>query len=604
VRRKKCPEDFVDRKGQIGVACSTCFKKGLDCGPPSSAVEAASQSPPLASSQQKAPDSLQKPASLGANAVHIQPIAASHSHPNNASNHILRDLTFDASWLDNFFKEFSSLSDPIYQDAVWLANETSVGSTRLVSDPPSASAIVNAEQPVANLDQDYERIVESHELDSLLERYSALYEQLWRAVITSPTRDEDLTRGIVALSRSSKACRSAAVAICLSYHHIMQRERMSDRQQASFGLTHFLLSSKVGGEENVSRRKDQTCYASATKTGHAIEWPSKEEGVGLAYKWYRFALDEYRRTGRAGTLEQRLSTLLNLRWTIIALDGCLAGRAFMEEIRSLLSETGVTTAYMRQTVRQGTLLSLIVQSVLAADIFDAAAMTGQRCAIRELNVDMSTHSPLANAALGSRVLSQDLQDSSLFDYEFTSCLSVETMECTMQIANLAVDLQQGRTGVETERRKQEILHAIRSCQFKKSNLIGTAGVRAMALHEMWRQSTLIYYYQAILQLGPLARLVQDALEQILSLVDMLSTSLRASEAWDMWMVWFLAGSVAVQPEHRAKCLSFLEGLGSEKALLDNIQVLRAVWRATDESGRTQDWATIAAQQGIAVCYGF
>lgn len=126
----------------------------------------------------------------------------------------------------------------------------------------------------------------------------------------------------------------------------------------------------------------------------------------------------------------------------------------------------------------------------------------------------------------------------------------------------------------------------------------------MALHEMWRQSTLIYYYQAILQLGPLARLVQDALEQILSLVDMLSTSLRASEAWDMWMVWFLAGSVAVQPEHRAKCLSFLEGLGSEKALLDNIQVLRAVWRATDESGRTQDWATIAAQQGIAVCYGF
>lgn len=84
---------------------------------------------------------------------------------------------------------------------------------------------------------------------------------------------------------------------------------------------------------------------------------------------------------------------------------------------------------------------------------------------------------------------------------------------------------------------------------------------------MWRQAVLIQLYQDIYQLGPMAKKVQTALDQILHLSTLISLTETEQnphiDSWDMAMVWFLACTVAIKEEHRSTCLENLESISSE-----------------------------------------
>lgn len=646
-RRKKCPEDFVLRPDG-SLSCSACLGKGLRChapsptptGEPGGAHMATNKSLGFAhthtqsvASQMLPPQTMaatginllanQLPPSLGTfgqeptrfsgQPALLQPSTQQAASHNTASAFApvapITDVALDSSWLDDFFKEFSSLSDPIYQDAMWLAhgnsanvpirptasaatttissNATSSAEQNSTSTPSSTPAwsasgdagltvpLTSTHMGARSQSQDYDRIVQSDELDSLLERYSPLYEKLWRAAFSVSQPDNGLTRAILALSRASKSCRAATVASCLSYHHVMQRERAANPRQ-SMGLSHFLLNESGQGagmsQADLQTRADPD---GPEATAQAMQWPTAEERVGMAYKWYQFAMEEYKRSGRMGTLEQRLATLLNLRWTIITLDGSNAGLFYMEEIRSLITEMGVTTGYMRHTARRGTVLTVLVQSVLATDVFESATKRYQRCALRPSPSSLTTPASIqphatptstSDGGLNSELLTRDLQRGPLYDYEFTSCLSEDVIECIMMVSNLDADIHEGHLTDETERmtRRTDVETAIRNCRFvKKAELEGAAMLRAMALHEMWRQAVLLHFFQVIHGIGPLAAKMQHVLQQILSLANMLKATLTPSETWDMWMVWFLAATVAITAEQRAKCMHYLEALGSE-----------------------------------------
>lgn len=674
-RRKKCPEDFnVRSNGKL--SCSTCFQKGLDCHPPNQQEEESilQRSTPkrilTARTQNRIPspgtlstqpsinfNTFQTDSTSGPNLTNpfnsssfqSQPPTILQSFPQSQLSqqpaipsssatglHTTNDLQ-DAAWLNDFFKEFSNLSDPIYQDAIWLANnQPNVSNAEMPSqnasmpspsawttNTPAASApsTTTKRLEVPSGRAEYDRIVQSDELDDLLERYKPLYEKVWRATISVSEKDDGLMRGIFTLSRASKACRAASVSACLSLHRLMQRERKLDRPSCGMGLIHQLLEDDVKGSP--AEMITTPANLEDKKGVKQIEGqePTAEDHMGMAYKWYQFAADEYERSGSNDTMAERLATLLNLRYTIIALDGARAGLTYMEEIRKLLLELGVSTHYMRYTSYCGTIMGVMVQSTLLIDIFEAATKRHKRCAVRASPTTNSLSStpayggtPSSSIAtdsvtlstLNSEMLAQDLQKGPLYEYEFLSCLSCDIIECLLHICNLDADIHEGLLSpIVKKGRIEEVECMIRQARLvRKNNNDGAAFVRSIAVHEMWRQAALIQFYQRILNLGALASKVQRALQEILSLADMLSTTLSPSETWDMWMVWFLASTVAITPEQRKKCILYLEALGSEQAIMDNLVIIKQLWKASDETGYPQDWYSIAEANGLSVCYAF
>lgn len=136
-------------------------------------------------------------------------------------------------------------------------------------------------------------------------------------------------------------------------------------------------------------------------------------------------------------------------------------------------------------------------------------------------------------------------------------------------------------------------------------------LRALALFEMWRQALLIQLYQDVHQLGPMASKMKTALSQILHLNEMVTltdkqkaNSFPRVDLWDMSMVWFLAGTVALTEEQRTTCLSNLENIGSEQAITDNVTALKAYWKEVDDTGKAVDWKMFLEQKKLAISYTF
>lgn len=136
----------------------------------------------------------------------------------------------------------------------------------------------------------------------------------------------------------------------------------------------------------------------------------------------------------------------------------------------------------------------------------------------------------------------------------------------------------------------------------------TARVRTFLLQELWRQALLIQLYQDVLKLGPMAVRVQQALQSIIRLAELLAKTeegnLSYIDVWDMSFVWFLACTVAISEENRTFCLNQLEHLGCERAILDNIEAIKILWKDMDETGRSTEWRDVLSEHGLVINYTF
>lgn len=128
------------------------------------------------------------------------------------------------------------------------------------------------------------------------------------------------------------------------------------------------------------------------------------------------------------------------------------------------------------------------------------------------------------------------------------------------------------------------------------------------LQELWRQALLIQLYQDVLKLGPMAVRVQQALHSIIRLAKLLATTEEENVAyidvWDMSFVWFLACTVSVSEDNRKFCLYQLENLGCERAILDNVEAIKVLWKSIDETGRSTEWRDVLSEHGIVINYTF
>lgn len=136
-----------------------------------------------------------------------------------------------------------------------------------------------------------------------------------------------------------------------------------------------------------------------------------------------------------------------------------------------------------------------------------------------------------------------------------------------------------------------------------------ARVRSFLLQELWKQALLIQLYQDVLKLGPMAVRVQEALKSIMRLAELLQKTEEGStttyiDVWDMSFVWFLACTVSISQKQRKFCLDQFENLGCERAILDNIEAIKILWKSMDETGRSTEWRDVLNEHGIVINFTF
>ncbi|KAG8734251.1 hypothetical protein FRC11_007506 [Ceratobasidium sp. 423] len=113
----------------------------------------------------------------------------------------------------------------------------------------------------------------------------------------------------------------------------------------------------------------------------------------------------------------------------------------------------------------------------------------------------------------------------------------------------------------------------------------------MSAQEIWRHAMILFLYHAIHKVGPLHRVMKDAVRQIISLAQ----TIPAGRNPDIFLPvpYFLAGAACISRKDRMFLRSRLSGCGKERALLELVAVLDDIWKEMDETGNSVDWSARA-----------
>ncbi|CUA75998.1 Sterol regulatory element-binding protein ECM22 [Rhizoctonia solani] len=142
-------------------------------------------------------------------------------------------------------------------------------------------------------------------------------------------------------------------------------------------------------------------------------------------------------------------------------------------------------------------------------------------------------------------------------------------------------------------RAEAIEKSIRAWQARPSPTTNSfLKVVRMSAQEIWRHAMMLFLYHAIHKVGPLHRVIKDAVRQIISLAQ----TIPAGRNPDIFLPvpYFLAGAACISRKDRMFLRSRLSGCGKERALLDLVAVLDDVWKEMDETGNSVDWSARAA----------
>ena len=78
----------------------------------------------------------------------------------------------------------------------------------------------------------YRKLLDSDAIESLLSKYSPIYERFWHAtlMLLSNKKRQAAVDYLMSVIRSNKACRASVVVVCLAYHELVQRVRKSGQK--------------------------------------------------------------------------------------------------------------------------------------------------------------------------------------------------------------------------------------------------------------------------------------------------------------------------------------------------------------------------------------
>lgn len=129
----------------------------------------------------------------------------------------------------------------------------------------------------------------------------------------------------------------------------------------------------------------------------------------------------------------------------------------------------------------------------------------------------------------------------------------------------------------------------------------TSYMAQIAMHELWRQATLILLHTVGLRKGCLAREVQKCIAQVRFIAS--STRLHSPPAF--WSAagacpWFIIATVAITDQDRTMCRRALQDAGDSETYRSNKTFVEELWKRVDEEGHSVDWRAMIRDRGYTL----
>ncbi|GAA6007982.1 hypothetical protein JCM10207_006987 [Rhodosporidiobolus poonsookiae] len=243
------------------------------------------------------------------------------------------------------------------------------------------------------------------------------------------------------------------------------------------------------------------------------------------------------------------------------------------------------------------------------------------------------------------------------DFRHYCGLPTQLMLCIAAIANLALDMEALPEEVTKAKADQieAVIRSWRPAPPEMSDILeGAPYLNKLSTAEMWRWTSIIYLYQAVHRLGPVASVIADARSQLIAVGSQVVTPAAAAPppppppsssttpgsaaspanppttttavtvgppvngptpgrqpyptGEDLFLPfhralpWFLAGTCSFSPADRAACRKGLEACVLYKAGVDNLNALEAVWSEMDRTGWPVEWRALLKERGIVIAF--
>ncbi|WVR04214.1 hypothetical protein IAU60_001214 [Kwoniella sp. DSM 27419] len=132
----------------------------------------------------------------------------------------------------------------------------------------------------------------------------------------------------------------------------------------------------------------------------------------------------------------------------------------------------------------------------------------------------------------------------------------------------------------------------------RAEMSSVAITEAIATAMLWRET--------IFQLGALAASQRHSLAQFLQI----AASIKGGEVPGQSLFnnvaracpWFIASTLAVSPDDRARCIEGLTSCGPFKLFLNNLAAVQQLWALMDETGHSPDWREVLRSRKITVSF--
>ena len=121
-----------------------------------------------------------------------------------------------------------------------------------------------------------------------------------------------------------------------------------------------------------------------------------------------------------------------------------------------------------------------------------------------------------------------------------------------------------------------------------------AHVSGVTVQELWRQATLIHFYQSIYRSPATFEPLQKCMRQIIKLMEVLAIAAPLRPAAILCLPVFLAASVAVEKDARETLIGHLSGFDTVLGFKQNKDLVQLIWSESDRLGAQVDWRDYAS----------
>ncbi|SPO42743.1 uncharacterized protein PSANT_00426 [Moesziomyces antarcticus] len=132
------------------------------------------------------------------------------------------------------------------------------------SNAPSKTSNAKASAP-GRVSNRYRKLLDSDAIESLLSKYSPIYERFWHAtlMLLSNKKKQAAVDYLMSVIRSNKACRASVVVVCLAYHELVQRVRKGAQSE----------QAKASLQQGVPPPNWTSVATDAVHNGRAVDTP-------------------------------------------------------------------------------------------------------------------------------------------------------------------------------------------------------------------------------------------------------------------------------------------------------------------------------------------